>query len=273
MGLVSPNTISHRTVSLLGSLCQAFSPCPAAQLQVRRIGSWGRSRRSVPWFEKRGPILDPTSQITPLPGSCLCPMLFLSRGKEASKRASKHSPGRSCGGPLPSLPYYYFVSSQGQSVDTEPNSNPVWNCACGLPWLAGSACARLIANPLPGNVHEPWDSSRKPVFAEARERQEFIFSGRAWGGQITGAQSSHGPVPWDTSVWKKPCPGGEEGQGVRQPGACRSPVASMYLISASTCVGRGIGRPAGLRRLATTYLPCFFLCFVPDGLMIRDIDR
>lgn len=44
MGLVSPNTISHRTISLLGSLCQAFSPCPAAQLQVRRIGSWGRNQ-------------------------------------------------------------------------------------------------------------------------------------------------------------------------------------------------------------------------------------
>lgn len=188
-------------------------------------------------------------------------MLFLSRGEEASKRASKHSPGRSCGAPL-SLPYYYyFVSSQGQSVDTEPNSNPVWNCACGLPWLAGCAYVRLIANPLPGNVHEPWDSSRKPVFAEARERQEFIFSGRAWGGKITGAKSSHGPVPWDMSVWKKPCPGGEEGHsqaGSEAAWACRSPVASMYLISASTCVGRGIGRPAGLRRLL---LPTYYVSF------------
>lgn len=66
-----------------------LSPCPAAQLQVRRIGSWGKAGDP---FEKRGPILDPTSQITPSL-FLSCPMLFLSRGGEgrggqASKQAS-----------------------------------------------------------------------------------------------------------------------------------------------------------------------------------------
>lgn len=63
-------------------------------------------------------------------------MLFLSRGEEASKRASKHSHGRAVVAPL-SLPYYYFVSSQGQSVDTEPNSNEFGIVHAGCRgWLA-----------------------------------------------------------------------------------------------------------------------------------------
>lgn len=73
-----------------------LSPCPAAQLQVRRIGSWGKAGDPF-WFEKRGPILDPTSQITPSPPCSYLVQCYSyregGRGRE-SKQAGKHSPER-----------------------------------------------------------------------------------------------------------------------------------------------------------------------------------
>lgn len=83
-------------------------------------------------------------------------------------------------------------------------------------------------------------------------------------------------MPWDISVWKKPCPGGEEGHS--QAGS-----EAAWGLQVARCVHVFDLRfdmrrerhwaAGGTEKAATTYLLCFFLCFVPDGLMIRDIDR
>lgn len=111
-------------------------------------------------------------------------------------------------------------------------------------------------------------TARAIRYWQKRGKQEFIFSGRAWGGQITRAKSSHGPVTWDLSDRKKPCPGGEEGQG--QAGS-----EAAWDLQVARCVHvfdlrfdmrrESIGRPAGLRLLLLLLLTLSLLCLFPTG--------
>lgn len=173
------------------------SPCPAAGTPNRILGKGRREGREGQRASIRpGSRSVARRQHTLDPAHKSHPPCFLS-AQCYSYREGGEGKTTSLGEPWfpPPLPPTCFLDHKAQSAGAEPNSIHSGIVHAGSRgWLGCCAYVRLIANPLLGHVHGPWDSSRKPALADGMEAE--LFSGTAWGGQITGSQSTQGPVPW-----------------------------------------------------------------------------
>lgn len=180
MGLVSPSRIAHRS-PLSAPVPQGPRP---AQLQVRRIGSWGKKGGGFDptSFGKRGPRLDPNSQLFP---PCSYP----------SNAYSYREGGQHCWQKAV-LPYQFpRVTGPIRRISIETQcEEPFWNCACG--WSLAS-CAYGPPDQVPSLSKCPWTMEQLAQVGIWHKGESRFIIWSAWGGQIRRARKILPSGPWD----------------------------------------------------------------------------